>query len=139
METNSASWSGFRTMFQIAAWYDIVLGIAFFFFWKPVFVSLGIPLPENTSYLHIATAYVFTQGVSYWFVSRDMLRNIDMVKVGVIYKAIYVGLAVYYVAIGQLPHVVFAWFAVFDLIFLVLFVWYLSKAIAVSAPGHASD
>ena len=90
METDNASWNGFRMMFRIAAWYDIVLGFLFFFFWKQILVSLGVPLPENTSYLHLATAYIFTQGVSYWFVSRDMLRNIDMVKVGVIYKAIYV-------------------------------------------------
>jgi hypothetical protein len=138
VESENSGMGWFRTMFRVAAWYDIVLGLAFFFFWRPILGSLGVPLPENTSYLHIATAYVFTQGVSYWFVSRDMLRNIDMVKVGVIYKAIYVGLAIYYVAIGQLPHVVFAWFAGFDFIFLALFLWFLSKASPTSATGHAS-
>ena len=138
METRVADSSWFRTMFQVAAIYDMALGVAFFFFWKPILGSLGVPLPENTSYLHIATAYVFMQGLGYWFVSRNMERNIDIVKLGIIYKAIYVGLAIYYTVIGQLLHVVFAWFAVFDAIFLALFVWYLVKAAPVSATANAS-
>jgi hypothetical protein len=138
VETQSTDWNRFRTLFLVAALYDIVLGIAFFVFWRPVLTSLGVPLPENTSYLLIASAYIFSQGVSYWYVSRDVLKNIDMVKVGVLYKFIYVGLAIYYVAIGQLPHVVFGWFAGFDFIFLVLFLRVLSKAAAVNTPGHAA-
>ena len=138
METpvNESSW--FRRMFQIAATYDMTLGVAFFFFWRPILGSLGVPLPENTSYLQIATAYVFMQGLGYWFVSRNMERNIDIVKLGVVYKVIYVGLAIYYTVIGQLLHVVFAWFAVFDAIFLALFVWYVAKATPLSSTQRAS-
>ncbi len=93
--------------------------------------------PENTSYIHITAAYVFMRGLGYWFVARDMLRNIDLVKLGVIYKAIYVGLAVYYLATGELLHEVFAWFAVADLVFLVLFTAFLVKALPAKGGNYA--
>lgn len=112
----------YRTVFVVGAAYDMILGAVFFLAWRPIFDALGVQPPGNTSYLHIATAYIFVQGLSYWYVSRNIVRNLDMVRVGIVYKIIYVGLAAYYLAIGQMLHAVFAWFAVFDLVFLVLFI-----------------
>lgn len=119
-----------KPLFLVAALYDGILGAAFFLFYNPLFHALGVQLPNNTSYIHITTAYIFVQGLSYWFVSRDPLKNVDIVKVGIVYKVIYIGLAVYYLAIGQLLSSVFAWLAVTDFIFLVLFVWFLMQASA---------
>ncbi len=118
----------FKAFFLAAALYDGILGAAFFVFYRPVFQLLDVALPNNTSYIHLTAAYVFVQGVGYWFVYRDMVRNIDLVKVGVIYKAIYTLVAVYYLAIGQLLHAVFAWFGVCDILFLVGFVRFLMLA-----------
>lgn len=118
----------FKIFFLVAALYDIVLGVVFFFLFDPLFRALNIPLPNNLSYLHLTAAWVFSQGVAYWFVSRELARNIDLVKVGIIYKAIYVLTAAYYVAIGQLLNAIFAWFAVGDAIFVVGFAWFLLAA-----------
>lgn len=112
----------YRTVFLVAAAYDIILGVVFFLAWKPIFAALGVESPGHTSYLHITTAYIFVQGLGYWYVSRNIIRNLDLVRLGIVYKAIYIGLAAYYLVIGQLLHAVFAWFAVFDLVFLLLFV-----------------
>ena len=117
-----------KPFFLVAALYDGILGAAFFFFYNPIFHALGIQLPNNTSYIHITTAYVFVQGLSYWFVSRDPVKNVDIVKIGIVYKVIYVGLAFYYLAIGQLLSALFAWLGLTDLIFLVFFVWFLVHA-----------
>jgi hypothetical protein len=117
-----------KPFFLVAALYDGILGAAFFLFYNPLFHALGIALPNNTSYIHITTAYIFVQGLSYWFVYRDPLKNVDIVKVGIVYKVIYVGLAAYYLAVGQLLSSVFAWLAVADLIFLVLFVRFVMQA-----------
>jgi hypothetical protein len=125
--------SFYKKVFLIAAAYDLILGAAFFWAWRPVFDSLGIAYPPNASYLQIAAAYVFVQGLGYWFVYRDIVRNLDLVRLGIVYKAIYVGLAVYYVAIGELEHTVFAWFAVLDVVFLALFVACLRQAAAMRA------
>jgi len=110
----------------IAAVYDLILGAAFFLFYGPIFDLLGVEPPSNTSYLHVSAGFVFVQGIGYWLVYRNMLRNVDLVKVGVIYKAIYSLVALYYLAIGELPDAIFAWFAAFDILFLVGFVRFLS-------------
>jgi hypothetical protein len=54
-----AAASAWRTFFLVAALYDIVLGIGFFFLFGPIFSALGIALPNNTSYIHLTAAFVF--------------------------------------------------------------------------------
>lgn len=117
-----------RALFVGAALYDIALGLAFFFLYGPIFALLGITLPPNTSYIHITAAFVFVQGLGYAFVARDIARNHDLVRLGAIYKAVYVAVAVYETVIGQLVSAVFLWFAVFDLAFLILFIDFLRRA-----------
>ncbi|MDQ3328227.1 MAG: hypothetical protein M3506_06870 [Chloroflexota bacterium] len=138
MQARSDNMSFYRTVFRVGAVYDMLLGASFFFFWKWLFNAIEVVPPENTSYIHITAAYVFMQGLGYWFVARDMLRNIDIVKLGVIYKLIYVALSVYYLAIGELLHAVFVWFAVVDLIFLVLFAAFLRRALPLAGRGRAN-
>ncbi len=115
----------YRGMFLVAAGYDFLLGIVFFLFYKGIYSVFSIELPNSPSYLHLSTAFVFVQGLLYFFVYLNLKRNIDIVKVGVAYKTVYTGLAFYYWAIGGLPHPMFALFGFLDLIFIVLFVLYL--------------
>ena len=119
--------SGWRTFFLVAALYDIVLGVAFFFLFAPLFAALGIPLPNNTSYIHLTAGFVFVQGLGYWLVYQDAPANLGIVKLGIVYKAIFAGLGFFYLAIGQLLHPVFLLFAVADLVFLVGFVAFLRR------------
>ncbi len=95
-----------------------------------------VPPPHNTSYIRLSAGFVFVQGIGYWFVSRNMFRNIDLVKLGVSYKAVSSLVAFYYLAIGELPDSVFAWLAVFDLLFLVGFIRFLMLA---GRPGLVSE
>lgn len=116
----------FKAFFLVAALYDAILGALFFLLYGPIFELFEIALPNNTSYIHLTAGFIFVQGVGYWFVYRNMLRNVDLVKLGVIYKGIYTMVAAYYLATGQLLSQVFAWFAVFDLLFLLGFVRFLT-------------
>jgi hypothetical protein len=120
--------SRYRTFFLVAAWYDLVLGAMFFFLYRTVFYVFAIPVPSDPSYLHLAAAFVFVQGLGYWYVSRNLMRNVDLVKVGLIYKLAYVGVAAYYFFRGELPHVMFGWFAIFDALFAVGFARFLMVA-----------
>lgn len=131
--------SFFKTFFLVAALYDVVLGAVFFFFYGPIFGLLNVVLPNNTSYLHLTAAFVFVQGIGYWFVYRNMLRNVDLVKLGVIYKGIYSLVAVYYLAIGELPDAIFAWFAVLDVLFLLGFVRFLMLVGPVGLESEARE
>ncbi len=126
--------SFWKPFFLVAALYDAILGLVFFFFYDPLFHALGIKLPYNTSFIHITTAYIFVQGLSYWFVSRNPVRNVDIVIVGIVYKAIFSGLAFYYLAIGQLLTTFFLIFAVVDIGFLVAFIRFLQLAWPKPAP-----
>lgn len=119
--------SGWRTFFLVAAVYDIVLGIGFFFAYDPLFSALGIALPNNTSYIHLTAAFVFVQGLGYWFVAQDPSRNEGIVKLGIVYKAVFAGLGFYYLAIDQLLHPIFLVFAVADIGFLIGFWLFLSR------------
>jgi hypothetical protein len=120
--------SGYRLFFLVAAVYDIALGVVFFFFYQPIFSALNLELPYNISYIHLMAAFVFTQGVGYWLVYRDPVGNVGIVQLGALYKALYSGLAAYYLVIGQLIHAVFAWFGLFDLLFLIGFLAFLREA-----------
>ena len=123
----------YQGVFIVAAWYDFILGAAFFLFYPSIYALFTVQLPENPGYLHLAAAFVFVQGIGYYFVYRNMERNFDIVKIGAIYKAAYTAVAFYYWAVGQLPHPLFAAFGAIDLIFLLLFVLYLRGATAAKA------
>ena len=127
--------TNWRTFFLVAAIYDIVLGVAFFVLYEPLFSALGIELPNNTSYIHLTAAFVFTQGLGYWFVYQDAPANLGIVKLGIVYKAIFSGLTLYYLAIGELLHPVFLVFGVADLLFLVGFWLFLRRPAEVAAPA----
>lgn len=114
-----------KGVFLVVAVYDLSLGFVFFLFYKSIFDVFNIPLPDSPSYLQLSAAFVFVQGLSYYFVYRHLERNIDIVRVGLVYKIVYTGLSFYYWAIGGLPHPMFALFGFLDLIFVVLFVLYL--------------
>jgi hypothetical protein len=128
---------GYRIFFLVAALYDMILGVGFFFLYGPLFETLGIALPNNTSYIHLTAAYVFVQGAGYWFVFQDPDANRGIVKLGVIYKAAFAGLAFYYAAIGELVHQAFLLFGVLDVLFLIGFVMYLMRRRAGEEPGPA--
>ena len=114
----------YRGLFLISALYDLILGIIFTFFYKPVFSLLGVPLPEFTGYISLIGVFLIVLGVGYYYIYRgDLVKNRDLIKVGTLYKFAYAGVAFYYFFLGNVPHLVFVWgFGVFDLIFAVLFI-----------------
>jgi len=114
----------YKWLFLIAAIYDIVLGIIFTFFYKPVFSLLGVPLPEFAGYISLIGVFLFVLGVGYYYIYRGgLIKNRDLIKVGTLYKFAYAGVAFFYLLLGTLPHLIFVWvFGVLDLIFAVLFI-----------------
>lgn len=119
--------SFFKWLFLVASVYDLVLGIVFFFFYKPVYEYFGITLPVYPVYLQMAAAFVIAMGVGYYFVYRNLYRNVDLVKLGVVYKLVYSALTSYFY-FADLGHVIFFYFAILDAIFMALFIWFLAYA-----------
>jgi hypothetical protein len=126
----------YRVLFNLAAFYDILLGITFTFFPARAFAVLGIgdKLPAFGGYITLLGAFVLVIGIAYALVARgDLLRNADLILVGTLYKLAYAGTAFYYWSQGSLPHIAFAaLFGVADAVFFVLMAeccWSLKKEI----------
>jgi len=117
----------FRVLFLIAAIYDFILGVVFFLFYEQIFSIFNITLPVYPMYLQMAAAFIIAMGVGYYFIFLNMYRNIDLVKLGVVYKLVYSGLTAYFY-FKNLANVIFFWFAMLDAIFLALFIWFLIYA-----------
>lgn len=117
----------FRAIFLVAALYDFVLGIIFLAFYNSIFSFLGITLPNYPMYLQLSAAFVVVMGVGYFFVYKNLYRNVDLVKLGIVYKLVYGTLAIYFYLLG-LAHAIFFLFALIDIIFIGLFIWFLSFA-----------
>lgn len=124
----------YRWFFLLAAVYDMALGLVFFVAYKPMLEWLGMTLPPHVSYIHLLAIFVFVQGASYLVAWADPLANLGIVKVGIMYKLGYASLAAYYLVTDQIPAMFFAWFGLFDLLFLIGFVWFLRWARR-GAPG----
>ena len=114
----------YRGLFTTAAFYDLVLGLAFTFFPARVFAALNISdkLPAFGGYVTLLGAFVLVIGIAYALISRgDLRRNADLILIGTLYKLAYATTAFYYWAQGTLPHVAFgALFGVADAVFFVL-------------------
>jgi len=114
----------YRSLFTIAALYDLVLGLAFTLFPARVFNALGIgdKLPAFGGYITLLGAFVLVIGIAYALISRgDLRRNADLILIGTLYKLAYSTTAFCCWAAGTLPHVAFgALFGVADAVFFVL-------------------
>ena len=114
----------YKVLFLIAAIYDLVLGIIFTFFYKFTFSLLGIPIPTYPGYISLIGVFLIVLGVAYYFIYRgDLVRNLDLIRVGTFYKFAYIAVVLYYWIFATIPHIIFvALFVVADLIFLILFI-----------------
>lgn len=115
----------YRNLFLIAALYDFVLGFVFFFFLRFFFENIfEIPAPNYPAFFQAAAAFVFVMGVGFYFVYLNLYRNIDIVKLGIVFKVVYTALAFYYVFIENMPWI-FSLFGFLDIIFIVFFIFFL--------------
>jgi len=115
----------YRNLFLIAALYAFILGFVFFFFLRFFFEEIyNIAAPIYPSFYQGGAAFVFVMGVGFYFVYRNMYRNVDIVKIGIIFKSVYTALAFYYVFIENMPWV-FSIFGFLDIVFIVFLVLFL--------------
>lgn len=112
----------FRVVFVLAATYDISLGIVFTFFSTPAFEVLGLEdeAPEG-GYVPLLGSFTLVLGIAYALIARaDLYRNRDLIVVGTLYKLAYSAIAVFFLAIDQVPHPAFVVLGAIDVVFLVL-------------------
>ena len=111
-----------KLLFIISALYDFILGVIFLIGFKQIYNYFNISLPNHDGYVQFGAALVAIFGIGFWFVAQDPQRNRDIIKMGILLKLSYSGVAFYHAALGNLPGIwlPFAWF---DVIFLILFIF----------------
>lgn len=110
-----------KPLFLIAAAYDLVLGVAFACFFRPIYAWAGVALPNHDAYVQFTGAVVAIFGFGFVLVARNPGRNRDIILMGILLKLAY-GLGVLgHYFFGSIPTL---WipFAYADLLFAVLFV-----------------
>ena len=79
-------------------------------------VILGVPIPEDAIYLRLFGGAATAWGVAYWFAYRDPVRNVAIVKAGLIDNALPT-LAIVYLGITEGSQVRLSGYRVFSPIY----------------------
>ncbi len=113
---------GLKTLFLIAALYDIILGLVFGLLFKTVYTAFGVELPNHAGYIQLAAAYIFTFGVGFYLVYKDPVKNQAIIVLGVLMKLLFVVVVFGHLLIDSVP-AFYIPFAIIDILFLLLFLY----------------
>ena len=109
-----------KTIFGIAAAYDIVLGIVFGLFYRTIYDRFGATLPNHAGYVQLPALFIVVFGIGFWMVARDPKSNIGIVTLGILMKLSFCAVVFGHLLFGKsLPF--FVPFAVIDLLFALVF------------------
>lgn len=109
-------------LFYLAALYDGILGLAFLFLAPSIYNWYGITPPNHYGYVHFPAALLIVFALLYFAVARNQFANRNLIPYGMLLKVSYCSVVFYYWALENIPQM---WkpFAIYDLIFLILFGW----------------
>lgn len=109
-----------KVLFYLAFVYDAVLGVAFLLYHDRVFAWFEVTPPNHPGYVQFPGALLIIFGLMFLQVARDPIRSYLLIPYGMLLKVSYCTIVFAYWLSSGLPSM---WkpFAVFDLVFLVLF------------------
>ncbi|WP_333187658.1 hypothetical protein [Microcoleus sp. Pol7_A1] len=114
---NQMTW---KYIFQLKAAINWIESLALLFAYRWIRELLGEKPLTNPEYLQLFVVLVFVIGIGYWWVSQDISRNREIVKLGIYAQcSVFVVLA-YQTLIGNV-HPLYLIPGVIDLIFAILF------------------
>ena len=109
-------------LFAIAAAYDGLLGLIGLFGTARLFQVFGVTPPNHAGYAQFPSALLIVFALMFVAVARNPAANRNLIPYGMLLKVSYCGVVFYHWASAGLP-VMWKPFAIFDLVFLVLFAW----------------
>jgi len=115
----------YKKMFFIGALWNWSVSLSFALGYKILFPLFGMNLPNYLVFFMMFLGLVFVYGIGYFWVSRDINKNHDIVRMGIIGKLIvFVALLWAWLA-GEVP-VILVGAGIIDLIFTILFIKFLN-------------
>ncbi|NMC44417.1 MAG: hypothetical protein GYA46_10910 [candidate division Zixibacteria bacterium] len=118
-------------LFIVAALYDGILGVVFILAGSSVFAWYNVTPPNHFGYVQFPGALLIVFALMFLAVARKPEANRNLIPYGIMLKISYCGVVFYHWFRTGIPNM---WkpFAIFDLVFLVLFIWAYS---ALSKPS----
>ena len=117
----------YRRIFLVGAIWNLLGAGLWFLFWRQVFALLDLPHPNYLAFFQAWLALAFVFGIGYYYVSRNLYENVNIVKLGIYGKTAFAVIFIYHVIFSQF-HPVFLSGAIIDLVFVVLYVLFLVHA-----------
>ena len=117
--------SYYRKMFLIGAIWNWVATVPLFFGYKTLFPLYDMALPEYPVFLLLFSGLCFIFGVGYYWVSRDLRQNHDIVRLGIAGKLL-VFIAFLWAGITGQIHFLWIGAGIVDLVYAILFMEFLS-------------
>jgi len=124
-----------KTFFVIAGLYDVILGLAFAFFWSLIYSWSWVNVnpqffPSHPGYINLTGLMVFIFGVAFFMVAGNPVRMKGIAFLGLLFK-IFFSAVVFWHAMGiGLPSYVFMVLAIIDIGFALGIIWYLLTPVA---------
>jgi hypothetical protein len=114
----------YKKMFFIGAIWNWVATLTFAIGWKFLFPLFGMAFPNYLVFYMMFLGLAFVYGIGYFWVSRDISLNHDIVRMGIIGKLIvFVSMLLAWIG-GEIP-IIIVGSGVVDLIFAILFIEFL--------------
>lgn len=122
----------YRRIFLVGALWNLLGAGLFFLFWRQAFAFFQLQPPNYLAFFQSWLALAFVFGIGYYYVSKNLYGNVNIVKLGIYGKTAFALIFIYHVLFSQF-HPVFLSGAIIDLVFVVLYVLFLVHARAVRA------
>lgn len=87
----------------------------------PLLALLGVPIPEDPIYLRLFGGAATAWGVAYWFAYREPLRNVAIIKAGLVDNALPTLVIVYLMLTAKVSSVFIGISALLTGLFFLLF------------------
>lgn len=115
-----------RTLFILAGLYDGVLGLVFLLFAPAVYEFFNVTPPNHFGYVHFPALLLIVFALMFFTIAADPKRNRHLMPYGILLKVSYCATVGWHWVDAGVPTM---WkpFFVFDLLFLVAFVWAFRK------------
>lgn len=117
----------YQRIFLVGALWNLLGAGSFFLLWRQAFAYFHLEPPHYLAFFQAWLALAFVFGIGYYYVSRDLYGNLNIVRLGIYGKTAFSVIFIYHVIFSGF-HPVFLGGACIDLVFVVLYGLFLAHA-----------
>jgi hypothetical protein len=110
-------------LFYVAAAYDFIFGITFFFAAPLLFKAFNVAPPNHWGYVQFPALVLTIFGVMFYQVAQKPEQNRNLIPYGVMLKFSYAGVVLWHWLLNHNMPSIWKPFAVIDLLFLAAMLW----------------